>query len=298
MSDTTMRKIRGAWLAAILAGLALAAPVAAQSVFPSPDAAVDALVDSLATHDWAKTKVVLGPEYRRLAPEGGNNAEDVTNFLAAWSQGHKVVTTGTGRAVLELANGWQLPVPIVKGATGWSFDTKGAADEMRTRRIGRNELAAIQSMYAYVDAQREYAEADRNGDGVLEYAQKIISSPGRKDGLYWPTVAGEARSPAGPLLDTEKLAEGYHGYRFRILKAQGKAAPGGARDYVRDGRMTRGYALIAWPAKYGETGVMSFIVNHDGVAYQKNLGPDSAAVAKAMTRFDPDASWKALPPPQ
>lgn len=287
----------------VLAGLMFAAcvastPVAAQSAFPSPEAAAEGLVDTLARHDWEGVKAVLGPEYRRLVPVGSVTAEDLTNFLAGWGKGHKIVATGPDRAQVQLYNGWQLPVPIVKTAQGWRFDTAGAADEMRTRRIGRNELAAIQGMYAYVDAQREYAEVDRNGDGVLEYAQKLLSSPGKKDGLFWANAAGEAVSPLGPLLDTEKLEDGYHGYRFKVLTAQGKSAKGGARDYVLKGKMTRGFGLIAWPAHYGDTGVMSFIVSHDGVAYQKDLGPNGAAIAKAMTRFDPDSSWKALPTPQ
>jgi len=300
MKNTTMHMKRSALAGILLAGLALAAPAPApaQTAFPTPEAAAEGLVDNLARHDWEGVKAVLGPEYRRLVPDGSVTAADLTNFLAGWGQGHRIVAKGPDRAQIEIANGWQLPVPIVKGANGWSFDTGGASDEMRTRRIGRNELAAIQGMYAFVDAQREYAEVDRNGDGVLEYAQKVLSSPGKKDGLFWANAAGEAMSPLGPLLDTEKLEDGYHGYRFRILKAQGKSAKGGARDYVQKGKMTRGFALVAWPAKYGDTGVMSFIVNHDGIAYEKDLGPDGAATAKAMTRFDPDSTWKALPPPQ
>jgi hypothetical protein len=299
MDDPTTRwTFRRAVLAfALTMGLA-AAPAMAQKAFPSAEAAVDAFVDDLSRHDGPGLREVLGPSYRRLVPDDGINRDDITNFLAAWSKGHKIVASGPDKATLELSDGWRLPIPIVKKAGGWSFDTIAAADEMRTRRIGRNELAAIQAMYAYVDAQREYAEVDRNGDGVLEYAQKIISTPGKRDGLFWPNAAGDLQSPLGPLLDTEKFEDGYRGYRFKILKAQGAAARGGARDYVLKGRMTRGFALVAWPAKYGESGVMSFIVNHDGVAYEKDLGPQGPAIARAMTRFDPDSTWKALPPPQ
>lgn len=278
--------------------LAVAAPAVAQKAFASADAAVDAFVDNLSRHDGPGLREILGPDYRRLVPDEGINREDITNFLAAWSQGHKVVPDGPDKATLQLSDGWRLPIPIIRKANGWSFDTNGAGDEMRTRRIGRNELAAIQGLFAYVDAQREYAEVDRNGDHVLEYAQKLISTPGKRDGLFWPNAAGDMQSPLGPLLDTEKFEDGYHGYRFRILKAQGKNAKGGARDYVLKGRMTRGFALVAWPAKYGDSGVMTFIINHDGVAYEKDLGPNSAAIARAMTRFDPDSTWKALPPPQ
>jgi hypothetical protein len=152
-------------------------------------------------------------------------------------------------------------------------------------------------MHAYVDAQREYAAKDRDGDGVPYYAQKILSSPGKKDGLSWPTTAGEPESPLGPLFEARDLRDGYHGYRFHILKAQGPAAQGGARNYVKGGRMTEGFALVGWPARYGETGVMTFIVNQDGVVFQKPLGPQSGAIAGAMTRFNPDPSWKAVPQP-
>jgi hypothetical protein len=286
--------------AALFVAVAIALPgiAGAQKAFATPEAAADALVDSLARHDDAELAVVLGRDWRRLLPAGDVNEGDRTDFLAAWAKGHRIVPAGDGRAKLELADGWTLPVPLVRGSTGWAFDAVAGADEMRTRRIGRNELAAIQALYAYVDAQREYATQDRNGDGVLEYAQRILSSAGKRDGLYWPTAAGEPASPAGPLLATEDLKDGYHGYRFRILKGQGPAARGGARSYLnRAGRMTNGFALVAWPARYGETGVMTFVVNHDGAAYQKNLGPATADVARAMTRFDPDPTWQALPAP-
>ncbi|MFO1412459.1 MAG: DUF2950 domain-containing protein [Burkholderiales bacterium] len=298
MKNTTMSFTRFALAGILAAGLALALPATAQTAYPTPEAAADHLADGLARHDWDQVKATLGPQYRKLVPEGSVTKEDVTNFLAGWAKGHSIVTKGPDKAQLQLANGWVLPVPIIKTAKGWSFDTVGAAEEMRIRRIGRNELAAIQGMYAYIDAQREYAQVDHNGDGVLEYAQKILSTPGKQDGLFWATKDGEAVSPLGPLLDTEKLEDGYHGYRFKILKAQGKNAKGGARDYVLKGRMTNGFGLVAWPAKYGDTGVMTFIVNHDGVAYEKDLGPNGAAIAKAMTRFDPDSTWKALPTPQ
>jgi hypothetical protein len=294
--DGMFRRVALAFSLAI--ALVAAVPAMAQKAFPSADAAVDAFVDNLSRHDGPGLREILGPDYRRLVPDEGINRDDITNFLAAWSQGHKVVADGPDRATLQLSDGWRLPIPIVRKTNGWSFDTNGAGDEMRTRRIGRNELAAIQGLFAYFDAQREYAEVDRNGDHVLEYAQKLISTPGKRDGLFWPNAAGDMQSPLGPLLDTEKFEDGYHGYRFRILNAQGKNAKGGARDYVLKGRMTRGFALVAWPAKYGDSGVMTFIINHDGVAYEKDLGPNSAAIARAMTRFDPDSTWKALPPPQ
>jgi hypothetical protein len=280
----------------LAAALAVAAPANAQRVFPTPEAAADALVDGLARSDYDEVRVVLGPNYRALIPSDVATGKDVTDFLAAWSKGHRVERDGA-KARLVLSDGWALPIPIAKSGEGWAFDVRAGAEEMRTRRIGRNELAAIQSMYAYFDAQREYAREDRNGDGMLEYARRFLSTPGRRDGLYWGTTDGEPPSPAGPLLDTRDLKDGYHGYRFKILDAQGPAASGGARSYLVGGRLANGFAAVAWPVRYGDSGVMSFIVNHDGVVYQKNLGPDSAAVAGAMTRFDPDASWTALPAP-
>jgi hypothetical protein len=300
MRGKTMRNalISTAAVVLLAVGSTLPGVAAAQKVFATPEAAAGALVDSLARHDDAQLAVVLGRDYRRLLPASDVTDGDRTDFLAAWARGHRIVRSGDSGAKFELADGWTLPIPLVRGTAGWTFDTTAAADEMRTRRIGRNELAAINAVYAYVDAQREYATQDRNGDSVLEYAQRILSTAGKRDGLYWPTAAGEAPSPAGPLLDTTDLKDGYHGYRFRILKGQGPAARGGARSYVdRAGRMTNGFALVAWPARYGETGVMTFIVNHDGVVYQKDLGPSTAAVVAAMKRFDPAPTWQALPAP-
>jgi hypothetical protein len=285
--------------AALLFTLALSVPLCAaagpQKTFATPEIAVEALVDSLARNDDAELRAILGLNSERLMSLDDLSAEDRLAFLAAWAKGHRILRDSDSVAHLEVSSGWTLPIPVVRSGNGWVFDTRAGKEEMRTRRIGRNELAAIETMYAYVDAQQEYAEQDRNGDGILEFAQKILSSPGKQDGLSWPTAADEPESPAGPLLETKDLKDGYHGYRFRILKAQGAAAKGGARSYVKHGRMTDGYALVAWPARYGETGVMTFIVNQDGVVYQKYLGPNTAAIASAMTRFDPDPSWTALP---
>ena len=169
------------------------------------------------------------------------------------------------------------------------------------RRIGRNELAVMQVMLAIYDAEKEYARGDRNGDGVLQYASRFASSPGKRDGLYWPTKAGEAQSPLGPSVAAAHAAggsseAGYYGYRYKLLTGQGKNAPGGAFDYIARGRMIGGFAAVAWPVEYGDTGVMTFIVSHDGVVYEKDLGPDTAARAAAMTRFDPDSSWQKATP--
>ncbi len=292
--------LRAAFLragSALLLTAALAtAPAHAQQVFPTPERAVDALVDGLARHDDAEVRAVLGPEYRRLMPLDAIAEDDRTNFLAAWAQGHRIESSGAS-ARLVLQNGWALPVPIVRRGEGWVFDVRAGEEELRIRRIGRNELAVINAMYAYFDAQREYATQDRDGDRILEYARRFVSSPGQHDGLYWPTADGEPPSPAGPLFETRGLKDGYFGYRFRILDAQGPHANGGARSYLSHGQLANGFALVAWPVRYGDTGVMTFLVNHDGVVYQKDLGPTSAAIAGAMKRFDPDASWTALPAP-
>jgi hypothetical protein len=189
----------------------------------------------------------------------------------------------------------------VKTGQGWRFDTKAGAEEMRLRRIGRNELAVMQVMLAIYDAEKEYARVDRNRDGVLQYAAKFTSSPGKQDGLYWPTKANEPQSPLGPAVVAARTAgggsdAGYYGYRYKLLTGQGKNAPGGAYDYTVRGRMIGGFAAVAWPVKYGDTGVMTFMVSHDGVVYEKDLGPDTAARAAAITRFDPDSSWQKVDP--
>ena len=196
--------------------------------------------------------------------------------------------------------------PYRKDGQKWRFDTKAGKQEILARRIGRNELSTIQTCLVYVDAQHEYARKDRDKNGLLEYAQKFRSSPGKEDGLYWDTREGEEESPLGPLV-AEAVKEGYgrktgkqiagqptpyHGYYYRILKAQGKSAPGGAYDYVVNGKMIGGFALVAYPAQYGNSGIMTFIVNQDGAVYQKNLGKNTAKIAQAMESFDPDKTWK------
>jgi len=269
----------------------------AQTTYPTPQAAADALVDGIARHDDAAIKTVVGPDYSKYIPVANVSEDDVTNFLAAWAQKHDIVQSGADKAFLGAGtHGWTLPIPIVKTAEGWRFDTKGAAEEMRVRRIGRNELAAIQIALAYTDAQRDYHARDWNGDGVLQYAKRGMSSPGKRDGLYWASLPGEIESPLGAEFADAKVGQPYHGYVYRILTAQGKDAPGGARSYLKDGRMTEGYALVAWPAKYGDTGVMTFIVNGDGVVYQKDLGSGTSATAGAMAAYNPDASWSKVAP--
>jgi len=281
---------------ALLAGTVALAPAAlAQQAYPTPAAAADAFVDSVVRNDPAALKTVIGADYRKYVPNPA--AEDVTSFLEAWAKSHRIVPAGDAKAYLEVGtNGWTMPIPIVKTAAGWSFDTRATPDELRTRRIGRNELSAIQVALAYTDAQEDYFRYDHDRNGVRDYAQKLLSSPGRRDGLYWATKPGEPESPLGSLVAQVKPGQGYHGYRYRVLTAQGKDAPGGAKHYVVNGRMTDGYALVAWPVKWGDTGVMTFIVDKAGNVYQKDLGPGTDKLARAMKAYNPDASWTRVPP--
>ena len=291
-------------LVALVAALCMAATPAAaaqQKVFPSPEAAMNAFGDAVATSDEDALRAIFGADFRRYFPPLG--AEDRYRFLAAWAKAHSVKAEGDAKALVAVGDdGWALPIPIVKTARGWRFDVREGLEEMRVRRIGRNERAVIQVMLAIFDAQKEYAARDRNGDGVLEYAAKFDSARGKRDGLYWPTKTGESPSPLGPAVAAARAARGgtadgyYYGYHYKMLTAQGKNAPGGAFDYVAHGRMIGGFAAVAWPAKYGDTGVMTFMVSHDGIVYQKDLGPDTAARAAAITRFDPDSTWEKVDP--
>jgi len=271
---------------------------AQQTKFPSAEAAAEAFVDAIARSDGDTVRAILGADYRKVMPLDEMTQDDKLDFLSAWAQGHRVLPQGDNKAVLEVGKTqWTLPIPIVKGPGGWVFDTRAGADELLTRRIGRNELAAMEAVLAYFDAQKDYARKERQPGMGLVYAQKFFSTPGQKDGLYWESAAGEEPSPLGPAYRAATSREGaYHGYYFRILTGQGKNANGGAYDYRIKGRMSGGFALIAWPAQFGKTGIMSFMVNHDGVVFQKNLGPGGDAVARSMQRFDHDASWQAVVP--
>ena len=289
-------------LAIGLLGSALALPVpavlaAGQQSFATPEAAMDAFVTAVIDDDEAAKLAIFGQNYRAVIPPVG--ADIRYRFLEYWAQSHKVELDGDAKARIAVGDsGWTFPIPLVKTKAGWQFDVKAGKEEMTIREIGRNELAAIKVAAAFVDAQREYAQKEWNGDGVREYARKIVSSPGRKDGLYWPDKAGQEQSPLGLLVARAATERGvkqpgsYHGYRYRILSSQGPQAAGGALDYVVDGRMTGGFGLIMWPAKFGETGVMTFMVNHEGQVFEKNLGPDTAAQAARVKTFNPDATWR------
>ncbi len=294
IESTVRRPVRALCIAFVAGLVALAAgPGAlAQRTYPTPAAAADAFVDAVARHDDDALKIVIGGDYARYLPHA--NAEDTTQFLESWARSHRIVAKGDDKAYLEVGrNGWTLPIPLVKTAGGWQFDTRATAEELRVRRIGRNELSVIQVMLAYRDAQEEYATYDRDRNGRADYAQRLLSSPGRQDGLYWPTRPSEPESPLGSEFATSKPGDAYRGYHYRILTVQGPDAPGGAKRYIgADGAMTGGYALVAWPAKWGDTGVMSFIVSKDGGVYEKDLGPDSDRIARSMTAFNPDASWR------
>ena len=271
--------------------------------FPSAQAGVEKFVAASRANDTAALDKILGPEGRDIVHSGDAQADKnaLGRFVAAYDAGHKLASAGPTKATLTVGSDeWPLPVPLVKGADGWRFDTAAGKEELLARRIGRNELITIDACKAFVDAQREYASSDR-GDGILDYAQRFMSTPGKKDGLYWPAKAGEPQSPLGPLFAKAQAAgyapgasgkpQPFNGYYFRILQGQGPAAKGGAYSYLAHGKMMGGFALIATPATYGVSGVMTFMVNQDGQVFQKDLGPNTRAVATQIKTFDPGPGW-------
>jgi hypothetical protein len=291
-----------ALIALVLSGPSLAATVK-QRTFASPEEAVKALVEALKSKDAKALEAIFGPGSKDLVSSGDPVAdsaeyERTVNHLEQKTR----LEQSAGKVILHAGNEeWPFAIPIVKKDALWRFDLKQGREEILARRIGRNELSAIQFCLAYVDAQREYALKDRDTDGLLEYAQKFRSDTGKKNGLYWDVKAGEAQSPLGPLAAVaqkqgystkREKPEPYLGYYYRILKAQGKEALGGAYDYVVKGKMIGGFALVAYPAKYASSGVMSFIVNQDGVVYEKDLGRNTEKSVQAMKLFNPDSSWK------
>jgi len=280
-------------------------PQIVQTAYATPDEAGRALFDAMKTEDLKRIYTILGRGSGKLIYTGDKVADNETRdlFVAAYDKSAKFDRQGDTATLLVGANDYPFPFPLVKKPQGWMFDAHAGAEEIVNRRVGENELSAIQTCLAFVDAQREYVLKDRDRNGLLEYAQKFVSSPGKQDGLYWPTAAGEPPSPLGPLAAdaaqqgyTAERANAYRGYKWKVLTAQGKDAPGGAYDYIVNGRMIGGFAFAAWPARWGVSGVMSFMCNYEGVVYQKNLGRDTAAVAAAMTAYNPDSSWtKAAP---
>jgi len=286
---------------ALLACL-LAAPLAyAQKSFMTPESAAEALVKAIRDHDTAALQAVLGKEWKRFIPTDDLSRDDVNAFVAAWDKQHQITNEDDNTALLSVGDepGFTFPIPIARNKAGvWKFDVVSGTERLRIARIGRNELAAMQAVLAYYDAQREYAAEDRSGKGVREYARKLVSSPDKRDGLFWPAPLDAEESPLGPLIARQQpKAPGYWGYHYKILTAQGKDAPGGAYDYVIGGRMRAGFALVAWPVRYGDTGIMTFMVSHAGIVYEKDLGPSTDATARATTRFNPDESWHKASPP-
>ena len=286
-------------------GVMSAARGGAARAFARPEDAVRALVDTVKAGDLNGLLAFFGPGGKELVdtsdPATGRRNREV--FLAAMAEGWRLADTGPGRKELVVGNeAWPFPMPLVKSAGGWSFDVAAGREEVLNRRIGNNELAVIRILNEYVAAQRSYAASGHDGKRPGLYARRFGSSAGKQDGLYWPARRGEPRSPLGVLV-AKASEEGYHrvegeegrsplhGYYFQILEGQGKSAKGGASDYVVNDEMSGGFALVAWPVHYGASGVMTFVVNQDGVAYEKDLGPQTATLAKTLTRYDPDRSW-------
>jgi hypothetical protein len=311
MYDFTHGSLRRASLVACVVGLALAplhslaAEAPAQKHFKEPAEAVRALVAAARTDDKAALIAILGPDAEEIV-SSGDPVEDAAarkRVVAAAAARTRFEALDDTRTIVHLGkDDWPLPIPLVKDADGWRFDTAAGKEEILNRRIGKNELAVIEGARAYVEAQREYAKQPRDGSNVRAFAQKIRSDPGKHDGLYWEASSPKDESPLGPLFaeatgegyavkDAPATPQPYHGYFYRILTAQGPSAPGGAKRWVKDGSMIGGFGLIAWPADHGSSGVMTFIVGPTGIVYQKDLGGQTAELAKAITTYDPDDSW-------
>ncbi len=308
----TERKVVRARMAVSLVALALLAAGCAgkkeeAAGFATPEAAVAALVAAFEKDDTAEIAKLLGPGTEDLLSSGDPVADkaDRADFLARYQAKNSLAADGDRMLLTVGDNEWPLPIPLVQRDGKWVWDGAAGADEVIYRRVGENELGAIDVMYGYVNAQNAYASEGRDGDPAGIYALKLHSDEGLHNGLYWPTAEGETPSPAGPFVAgaaEEGYAAGkggtpYHGYYYRMLYAQGANANGGAREYFKDGVLTEGFAGIAWPADYGASGVMTFIVNQDGVVFQKDLGEDTATVVDTIQKFDPDATWTAIVPP-
>ena len=284
----------------------MATAALAQQDYKTPQDAVDALVATARSGDQEAALAVLGRGGEDVISSGDKVSDDAVRqrFVTSYDAKHKITLEGDSKAILMIGdNDYPFPIPIAHNKNGtWSFDTEAGRREILYRRIGHNELDAIQTCLAYVDAQNEYAGKDRTGAGVGAYAERFISAPGKKDGLYWPSAPGEEQSPLGELFAAAsrqgyRAGEGrspYHGYYYKILTKQGPAAAGGAADYVVNGNMIGGFALVAYPAQYRNSGVMTFIVNYAGTVFQKDLGHDTADIAANMTSFNPDETWNKI----
>jgi hypothetical protein len=287
--------------------LGLSSPAAAQELFKTPEEAASALVGAAKSGDAKAILAVLGPDGKAIVDSGDPVADSNTRekFIAAYDAKHALELEGDGTQTLILGDdNFPFPIPLINKAGEWQFDTKAGADEILRRRVGRNELSTIQVAEAYVQAQNEYAALDPAGLGRGVYARRFLSKPGKKDGLYWPTKAGETESPLGDIAakaSTEGYKFGgkpipYHGYYYRILTRQGAGAPGGAYNYLVDGKLRGGFALLAYPSEYGNSGIMTFMVNHDGTVFEKDLGPETGRLAPKIEAFLPDSTWSKAAP--
>ena len=273
----------------------------AQRYFTTPEDAVKALVQAVQDRDRPSITALVGPEFAELIEGQGSeaNTADRERFLAAAQRATVLRPDGDDRRILEVGlAAWPMPAPLVHDDQGWRFDGAAGVEVIKDRIVGRNELEAIRVLNAYVDAQVAYASEDRDGDAVLQYAQKLASTPGQHDGLYWPVTGTEEASPFGPFLaaagvhpESREPATPYYGYLYRIMTRQGPNAPGGAYDYVINGNMIAGFAMVAWPAEYGETGVMTFLVNQNGIVLERDMGPDTDRIGPDMLTYNPDAGW-------
>lgn len=269
-------------------------------LFNTPEAAVDSLISALEKQDKDAMQKIFGPESDSLMSSGDPVADAGyrDDFLKGYTNKHAIIDEGDLKILSIGLKDWPFPIPLASQNGKWYFDTAAGAEELINRRIGGNEIGAINASRGYVDAQKEYASAGRDGDDAGVYATKILSDPGRENGLYWETAEGEPHSPIGPFVASAAAegynaatADAYHGYHYRILFKQSDKAAGGAREYFNNGRLTDGFALIAWPAEYNASGIKTFIVNQDGVVYENDLGPETDAAVAAINSFDPGDGW-------
>lgn len=297
MSAMFRRGLLAAALSLGFAAGALAQQATKLQGFPTPDAAADALAEAVRKNDRQAIGAMWGANWREFVPGTDNDVQRRRGiFLTAWDESHKIIMSGDAKAQIEVGKaGWTLPIPLTKDGAEWRFDVAAGLKEMVFRRIGHDEASVIQTLLAIVDAQSDYAADDPMKTGAPVYARRLLSSPGKKDGLYWDTKPGESQSPLGPAVAKaqadSQAPDGHYGYYFRLLYSQGAAATGGKRDYLVNGRMIGGFGVIAWPVRYGDTGVMTFIVNQDGVVYQQDLGPQTPEKAGVIASFNPDKGW-------